>query len=431
MAGKKWNVDELAAFLNRNGKTYKLKVGADGSVELETRDAADHMEAMEAIARIGDMHKEAMVQTLMRDSAPTDARSPAAPTSVAHTTIAAQRSVLAPAAPSAVMLLEKAVTQWVKDIQQSTRGKTLVSKRQALEDFVRTAGADTPVHDCTRVVIGGWVSELRARNLATPTIVNRLSYLRGFLEWAKGKGFVDFPRNDNPASGHATYGAREKRLRKKHGFKPFTDAQLKVLFAPDNLKKIEPEARLGVWMGLFTGARVSEIGQLMLDDFFDVDGIPCLRITDEGDGQSTKNDFSNRVIPVHPEFIKMGLLKRVERLRAEGEKRLFPRVGRRATKAGAATNGKGDWLSKAFGRHLGELLVKPETGKLGFHSFRKTLIQTLQAKGVQAEVRAAYVGHDLDDEHHASYGMDAPKKQVLDAIRLLDFPVTPARDVFA
>lgn len=229
----------------------------------------------------------------------------------------------------------------------------------------------------------------------------------------------------------ASYGAREKRQRKKHGFRPYNDAQLKLLFAPDKLNKLNQDTQLGMWMGLFTGARVSEIGQLALDDFFDVDGIPCLRITDEGVGQSTKNEASNRVIPVHPEFIRMGLLKRVERLRAAGEKRLFPKSGRRAPKSGVAINGQGDWLSKSFGRHLSAVLPKPETGKLGFHSFRKTLIQHLQAQGVEAEQRAAYVGHDLDDEHHNTYSDEVPKRHVLDAICRLAYPVWPEPDRFA
>ena len=55
MSGKKWDVDVLAALLNRRGIKYKLKVGADGSIELETKDAADHIEAMEAIDRIGEV----------------------------------------------------------------------------------------------------------------------------------------------------------------------------------------------------------------------------------------------------------------------------------------------------------------------------------------------------------------------------------------
>ncbi|UPG88341.1 site-specific integrase [Luteibacter aegosomaticola] len=436
MSGKKWDVDELAALLNRRGINYKLKVGADGSIELETKDAADHIEAMEAIDRIGDMRKEVMVQAWMRDGWSPNAPTPTAPKPVSHPSAPIPQATPVSASPQAalpeaVMPLGKATTQWLADIKKDTVPKTLVSKRLALEDFARSVGESTPVHECTRVPIGAWVSELRARDLATPTIVNRLSYVRGFLAWAKGKGFIHFEAHSNPASGQASYGAREKRQRKKHGFRAYNDAQLKLLFAPDNLKKLNTDAQLGMWMGLFTGARVSEIGQLALSDFFDVDGIPCLRITDEGVGQSTKNEVSNRIIPVHPEFIRMGLLIRVERLRAAGERRLFPKSGRRATKAGAAINGQGDWLSKAFGRHLSAILPKPETGKLGFHSFRKTLIQHLQAHGIEAEVRAAYVGHDLDDEHHNTYSDDVPKQQVLDAIQKLDYPVKPDTDAFA
>lgn len=45
-------------------------------------------------------------------------------------------------------------------------------------------------------------------------------------------------------------------------------------------------------------------------------------------------------------------------------------------------------------------LPAPDVGKYGFQSFRKTVVQTMQAAGVQAEHRAAFVGHELDDEHH-------------------------------
>lgn len=76
-----------------------------------------------------------------------------------------------------------------------------------------------------------------------------------------------FTRNDNPASGHVTYKAREKCLRKKHGFRAFNDAQIKLLFASDSLEKLSVDARLVTWMGLYLGARVSEIGQLAVSDF--------------------------------------------------------------------------------------------------------------------------------------------------------------------
>lgn len=70
-------------------------------------------------------------------------------------------------------------------------------------------------------------------------------------------------------------------------------------------------------------------------------------------------------------------------MRSMGETRLFTKVGK------GALNRAGDWLSKAFGRYVKLVLPAPDVGKLGFHSFRKTVIQTFQAAGVQAELRAA------------------------------------------
>jgi hypothetical protein len=69
---------------------------------------------------------------------------------------------------------------------------------------------------------------------------------------------------------------------------------------------------------------VAEVGQLALADFVEVESIPCIIITNEGLGQSVKNDASVRTIPLHPDLIRLGLLNRVEALRKADEKRLFP-----------------------------------------------------------------------------------------------------------
>jgi len=125
-------------------------------------------------------------------------------------------------------------------------------------------------------------------------------------------------------------------------------------------------------------------------DFTTVDGIPCLTITDEGEGQSIKNHPSLRTIPIHPDLIALGLMERVERSREEGEKRLFPKVNI------GSVNGQGDWLSNAFGRHILAVgITKPTKGKHEFHSLRKTAIQTMKTAKVPLEWRCAYVGHDL------------------------------------
>ncbi|OOW80007.1 integrase [Xanthomonas campestris pv. vitiswoodrowii] len=128
------------------------------------------------------------------------------------------------------------------------------------------------------------------------------------------------------------------------------------------------------------------------------DGIPCVRISDEGEHQKVKTEASLRIVPIHPALMKLGFLGWVEELRAAGHQRLFP-----AAKADAV-NGQGNWITKAFGRHMAEVGKDWSPAKRGFHSLRKTFIQELQGAGVVSELRAQIVGHELDDEHHATYG---------------------------
>ena len=60
-------------------------------------------------------------------------------------------------------------------------------------------------------------------------------------------------------------------------------------------------------MGLHPGKGVSEIGQLLLEDFFQEDGMPCFRTTAAGEGQSQKKDASEVVVTVHPRPLVFGL----------------------------------------------------------------------------------------------------------------------------
>lgn len=111
------------------------------------------------------------------------------------------------------------------------------------------------------------------------------------------------------------------------------------------------------------------------------------------------------------------MLDRVAQLRKAGETRLFPKV------KVDGVNGPGNWLSKAFSRHIEGLAGKPEKGKFGFHSLRKTVVQGLQGHGVPAELRAAYVGHELDDEHHAAYSRAPTMRELLDAVKKLGWTI--------
>ncbi|MGH8234574.1 MAG: site-specific integrase [Rhodanobacteraceae bacterium] len=303
--------------------------------------------------------------------------------------------------------------KWAAALPTETKLKTRIIKEAAVTSFVIHYGPTRAIASATGADVGAWLDALGRGGLATPTLVNKASYLAGFFKFAQSRGW--YPKGNNPARGLVAYGPSAKRARRGEGFKPFTPEQIAMLYAPNAVAKLSPGAQWGALLGLHTGARVSEVGQLRLVDFVERDGLPCVRITDEGSGQSVKTDKSDRTVPLHPALIDLGLLNRVAALHAAGETRLFPKA-----KVGGV-NGMGNWLSKAFSYHIQREKVTVEKGRLGFHSLRSTLIQRMQDAKVHAEVRAAIEGHELDDEHHASYSRDITPAEMLDALKKVSF----------
>jgi hypothetical protein len=369
---------------------YSCEVRADGSARIEANGPEEHARAMEALDRtqaLRTMHAAIPAPPLVAVTSP--------PPTHRHTRAAG-----------------KAAEQWLKSIEADTLKKTLTIKAAAVNSFAGHFGNAKPIHEATWDDVHAWVEALKMSGLQTPTLVNKTSYLRGFFDWATQMGYCPKrPKDENPAIGHVIFRKREKVKRRAMGFKAFTLEQVQTLYAPDALATLSEGARWGAVIGLYTGAWVSEVGQLALADFTTVDGVPCLTITDEGEGQSVKNEASRRTIPIHRDLLILGLMERVETLRKMGETRLFPKV-----KVGAV-NGAGNWLSKAFTRHIDAVgITKPAKGKYGFHSLRKTAIQTMKSAKVPLEWRCAYVGHDLDEEHVETYSGEYGPRDMLGAV---------------
>ncbi|WDJ91376.1 site-specific integrase [Xanthomonas campestris] len=331
----------------------------------------------------------------------------------------APRGPIASAATPAIetMTLGKARDAFLATLKPSSLPKTYTIKKTAIEALVAFLGPKAKVHAITRSDLARWYQDMREKGASTPTLTNKQSYIGGkggFFEWAMASGH--YPKGDNPASGHVSYSQREKRARKKLGFKAYDRAQIQALFAPEALAKLSESARWAFLLGLYTGARASEVGQLLVRDVFEEDGIPCIRISDEGEHQKVKTEVSLRTVPLHPELLKMGFLDWVDAKREAGQTRLFP-----AAKA-TAVNGQGNWITKAFSRHLAEVGKGWEPAKRGFHSLRKTFIQELQGVGVVSELRAQIVGHEIDDEHHATYSRNFTISEKLYGIRRATSP---------
>jgi integrase len=130
----------------------------------------------------------------------------------------------------------------------------------------------------------------------------------------------------NPVKGVVVMTKKEKARRKAEGFQweALDVPAPKRVFDPSNLAGIHTlHTKWAALIGLFTGARVGEIAQLYLSDFIEEDGIPCIRIATDSDGQSLKTEASRRLVPIHPALIELGLLERVKELRQQGEEGLF------------------------------------------------------------------------------------------------------------
>ena len=141
-----------------------------------------------------------------------------------------------------------------------------------------------------------------------------------------------------------------------------------------------------VW---YTGARREEICKLKLDDIFDKEdhGIPYIFIRPTDTGR-IKCKSSKRKIPIHDELIRLGFVKYVEALRAEGETLLFPEMY-----PSSRTKRKiGDVFYKIWWIYIRPLVPDLLPGQ-AMHAARHTVSDALKQSGIDLEHRNDYLGH--------------------------------------
>lgn len=307
-----------------------------------------------------------------------------------------------------VVTLTDAIKLYTEAEAPSLKPNTWSQRKRAFESLKGFLGANTPVASVTRERAGDWAHDLLTRlpeshrkPMTKRTAANMVSHVAQLFVFLAKRGKVEGP---NPVKGVVVLSKKEKNARRAAGFQwePFELDTLKKIFDPANLLRVGTEhTRWAMMIGLYTGARVGEVAQLYLRDFAMEGEVPCVRFTTGSDGQTLKTEASTRLVPLHADLLELGLWKRVEKLRAAGQERFFP--GMRIDSAA----GTGNAVSKGFGNYLNNIGVGPRraNGTVGFHSLRKTVIQTLQASGLSAERRRAFVGHEQGDAdvHQSSY----------------------------
>ena len=114
---------------------------------------------------------------------------------------------------------------------------------------------------------------------------------------------------------------------------PYTIQELQLIFNSQVFTNgFKPKAFKGessFWMpllGLYTSARLNEIGQLYVDDVGCEDNIHYILIKPDEATDRTTKDMKKRRVPIHPDLIKMGFIDYVNKIRTEGHQQLFPEL---------------------------------------------------------------------------------------------------------
>lgn len=100
-------------------------------------------------------------------------------------------------------------------------------------------------------------------------------------------------------------------------------------------------------LGLFTGARISELAQLSTQDVQDTPAGLVLSIRpDPETGQRVKNHGSVRLVPVHSELIRLGFADYWRAIKTHGTGPLFPAIARTELNGAGASQASGSGSSR-------------------------------------------------------------------------------------
>lgn len=176
-------------------------------------------------------------------------------------------------------------------------------------------------------------------------------------------------------------------------------------------------------LALFTGARQGELAPLTVDDVREDEGtgIVYFRITEDVElGARLKTTKSSRrIVPVHPELVRLGFLNIVaERRKAGPRGQIFPLLKK------GPRDGFAEAWSKWFGRYLTKIGIA-DNGPV-FHSFRHNFKDALRQKGESEDINDALSGHSGGGVGRrygaramaARFGME----RLADAVAKIDYP---------
>ena len=250
-----------------------------------------------------------------------------------------------------------------------------------------------------------------------------VSTVSPFFDWLVSEG-----RGGN--QGNPFDGLHQKTIKGANPRPPFSPSQQQAIFssplfvgfAVDGKEHLEGEQQAKDWrywiplIGLFSGARITEIAQLYVDN---VVSLPITNGIPETDGRENTAFFfefkedrrtgqqvkskKRRIVPVHSKLIAIGFMAFVAQQSAKsarnGNKQLFPELTLRDDQSQL-----GDVPSRFWRDYLEDIGIKNGADGFGSHSFRHTLSDRLRAAGyMDLQFGPLILGHS-DKSITSGYG---------------------------
>jgi integrase len=307
--------------------------------------------------------------------------------------------------------ISQAASHWFAELQrEKVRDTTLDGHKLRVKAFTDHIG-DVPLASVTRAIAADFLTKI-ATGRSNRTVNSYSTTMACVFKSAKQRGRFE---GENPFDG-------QKRKAAGKSYIAFDLDEIKTLFAtlPREVQpaKHTPESALP-WVALiaaYTGMRLEEIAQLGAADI-ETRGtnggtVVVFNIHNGDSDHKLKNESSARVIPVHSELVRAGLLDYAKALPQKGL--LFPGLSRRSSKGGKI----GARLGELFRKHLIKHHIKREG--ICFHSFRHTVATKLEQAGQSQTDAARVLGHAIAGMSYGTYSSGpglARLKAVVEAIR--------------
>ena len=177
-------------------------------------------------------------------------------------------------------------------------------------------------------------------------------------------------------------------------------------------------------LALWHGLRCNEACQLLTEDIKEQDRIPVMLIREEADhdeeptGKILKTDASTRLVPIHPELLRIGFLRFVEQRQTDGTcNRLFPELPQ--SNHGYYSDAFGKWFSRFRKSAFSQCPKEPQAT---MHGFRHLFAGAMRENGIPDHVRYALGGWTPGDNQESRYGPDLKPGLLLNEIQKVCYP---------